>query len=81
MALEVLTVAGTFVLAIISFNIALIALDIVEHVLMLMKKLGRILLEQFTSSSNSDIPFSNGCLYRNFLYRCMPSVPRMPVGS
>ena len=47
MPLEVLTVAGTFVLAIISFNVALIALDIVEHVLMLMKKLGRILLEQF----------------------------------
>ena len=47
MALEVLTVAGTFVLAIISFNITLVALDIVEHVLMLMKKLGRVLLEQF----------------------------------
>lgn len=47
MSLEILTVAGTFILAIISFNVALIALDIVEHVLMLMKKLGRVLLEQF----------------------------------
>lgn len=46
MALEVLTVAGTFILAVVSFNITLIALDIVEHVLMLMKKLGRILLKE-----------------------------------
>lgn len=65
MPLEVLTVAGTFVLAIISFNVALIALDIVEHVLMLMKKLGRILLEQFYEFIEFDLPFSNGCLYRN----------------
>ena len=47
MALEVFTVAGTLILAVVSFNITLIALDIVEHVLMLMKKLGRILLKEF----------------------------------
>ena len=46
MTLEVLTVAGTFVLAIISFNVAFIALDIIEHVLVFMKKLGRVLLDR-----------------------------------
>ena len=46
MTLEVLTVAGTFILAIISFNVALIALDIVENVLVLVKKLGWILFEE-----------------------------------
>ena len=46
MALEVLTIAGTFVLAIVPFYITLVALDIIEHVLVLMKKLGRILLEE-----------------------------------
>ena len=46
MTLEVLAVAGTLFLAIISFNVALVALDIIEHVLVLMKKLGRILLEE-----------------------------------
>ena len=62
MTLEVLAVAGTFFLAIISFNVALVALDIIEHILMLMKKLGRSFLKRFTSSSNSDLPLRSGCL-------------------
>ena len=46
MALEVLTIAGTFVLAIVPFYITLVTLDIIEHILMLMKKLGRVLPEE-----------------------------------
>lgn len=65
MTLEILAVAGTFVLAVGPFNITLVALNIVEDVFMLMKKLGGILLKELHEFIEFRLTLQYGCLYRN----------------